>query len=232
MSPMAANITGVDFSRLIERLVPSCKFVNKYVGPSGVAHQFTCAEPRSTLSAIIAVYPEEGQATEAANRQVTMTSIGPTGREKLEHGVLILWQSPNPAGGSLLLRHGNVVIRLNHGLSWDARVTLMKRIDKDLEEGTPEITRGEITVPPTIVSVKVPQQIAPGEVVHCEMQIGGMPGAEAIFGSNSSHVIFQPGTKPGFTYYAARETGEEELQLILATPGNLISVKTLKISVR
>ena len=225
-------VVNLDFSRLIERSLPPLKLTEREVTGAGLVYSFTGPRSDEKFWAVVAVYADETLASLAAQRQVTRTSVGPSSTESSSHHDLVLWQTKDPLSGSLLLRRLNVVIRVNDGIPWSVRLRLVEQIDQALQSGGPEVIHAKEVHPPQILNVKMPARIMPGERVQGEIEVANIAAADALFGTENSNVLVTSGLKPTLSYYAPAQRAQDNIVLIISTPGNLLSKKTVTIEVK
>jgi hypothetical protein len=229
----ALLVVSVEFTRLIERHLPALKLAERTVTDAGLLYRFTCSKPGERLSAVIAVYADEPLASAAVQYQTGRTSVGPSQTETSIHHDLVLWKAgDDPASGSLLLRSANVVVRFFGDLPWSVRLHLMEQIDQALQSGGPEVTHAKEVHPPEIVNVKLPGHISPGSRVEAEIEVANIAPADALFGAGNSNVLVSGGPKPMLAYYAPPQPAHQNIVLIIATPGNLLSTKTIPVEVK
>jgi len=226
-------VVNVDFVRLIEHRMPALKLTERTVTESGLLYHFAGSQPGERLSAVIAVYADEHLASASVEHQIVRTSVGPSQVANSSHRDLVLWKAEDAAYGSLLLRRMNVVLRLfGGGLPWSTRLNLIEQVDRALQSGGPEVTHAKTVLPPEIVNVKLPDPIPRGSRVEAEIEVANIPPAEALFGADNSNVLVSAGRKPTLAYYAPSEPTHENIVLIISTPGNLLSKKTIPVDVK
>ena len=226
----ARFIVNLDFSRLVERLLPPFKLMERELTGAGVQYTFTGAKPEVKFWAVVAVHANESSASVDAQEQIARVNVAPVRKEVSAHHDLVLWQTEDPMSGSLLLRRVNAVIRINDGIPWNVRVRLVEQIDDALQHA-PEVTHAGEVHAPEIVTVKMPPQIKAGEEVHAELEVAGISPVDALFGTGTPNALITAGPKPFLTYYAPREPRQDRIVLLISTPGNLLSSKTLTVTV-
>jgi len=225
-------LVNVDFVRLIQRHLPTIKLVDRTVTEAGLLYDFAGSKPDERLSAVIAVYADATLASAAVEYQITRTSVGPSHRDKSGHHDLALWKTEDPMSGSLLLRRENVVVRFLNGIPFSVRLNLIEQIDQALQSVGPDVTLATEVHPPEIVNVKLPDHISRASRVEASIEVANVLPADALFGADNPHVLISTGPKPTLAYYAPSEPTHENIVLIISTPGNLISKKTIPVDVK
>lgn len=145
---------------------------------------------------------------------------------------LLVWKIADAQGGSVLFRRTNTVIYLSGGLPLDERLTLADRLDQALQKDIPEVRHSDSVIPPEILKVDLPSTVQARQSVTAQIEVAHIAPTEAWLGTENTNVTVKGGMKPTLTYYAPEEPGQDKIVLIISTPGNLLSKKTISIEVR
>lgn len=234
MTTVLPFVEAVDFPPLIRRLLPGSTAVRRIVTATGVSYLISRPGNRGPQSfpAQIGAFRDAKLAAEALQIKAEFMMIGATRSPEQIGDELRIFRSSAPDGGSLLFRRMNVFILLGPGIAVDERMVLARNIDAALRMDSPEIRHVSNLQTPEILAIQLPPTIHRREVAQGRIEISGANLSSVTLGSDSGAVSVQMLPVPIIIYTAPSEPMTHEFDIVLATAGNFISTKKIKIVVQ
>jgi hypothetical protein len=159
-------------------------------------------------------------------------AVGPTKQDRLIGDEVLVWETADPEGGSVLFRRTNAVIYLPGGLPLGDRLTLAERLDNAMLADTVHVEHADPVVLPEIVSINFPPIINVGQEVTCEIEVANIRPEEALFGTATENLFVERGNIPTLTYYSPDEPGQSEILLFIGSPSNQVSEFSIIIEIK
>ncbi len=234
MATVQPFVESVDFPKLMGRFLPGSKVSRRSVTATGVSYVFNRSSGSGLQSfpAQIGAFRDEKAAAEALRKNAEVMMVGPTPSPEGIGDQLMIFRAKNPTGGSLLFRRMNVFLLLGPGIAMDERLMLARNIDTALQTDVPEIKHVSNLKVPEIISIDLPPTLHPREVAQGKIEISGGNFSSVEIGSDSGAVSVKMLPVPIIIYTAPSEPTNHEFEIVLATAGNLISTKKVKIMVQ
>lgn len=251
-------ITGVDLVPLIISIMPEYELVIESslhrVYPDGVNYVFSKSkregekesqeeaklEKIRRISIRIAVFEEQERASLSLKQIIRMVSVGLTdvkGRVGDESFFYVSENASLPMTHTYIrFRRKNVVIQLGLPLELARSFEIAQKIDSELVSGTQFVTRGEKVEVPEFSLIGLPGTVKPREKVLCNLELTNKNiDPTGIFaGSNDPEVVVRLKPHSEVTYYSPKsinETGVNSFSVSVATPRNVLAVKTFTLKV-
>ena len=227
-------VEAVDFPQLILRFLPGSTATRRGISATGVSYLVSRSNGRGTqsFSAQIGVFRDEKLAGDALKRNAAFMMVGPTSSPEQIGDELLIFRSAGPESGSLLFRRMNVFVLLGPGLAMDERAVLARNIDTALQTDMSEVQHVTNLQLPEIAAVHLPATVHPRQVAEGRIDISGVGSFSITLGSDSGAVSIKMRPVPIIVYTAPSEAMQHEFELVLATAGNLISTKKIRMTVQ
>lgn len=225
-------VESLDVQSIVGRFLPEWTPAAPKVVSSGVQYILNTKQDKQRIFLKIAAFRDSSEAIGAMNYITIMTSVGP---DRIDHSIgdeTRIWGTGSNKTGPILFRRDNVFVSLSSEISSEKTLNFAQRLDSLITAGDPAVRRTAHLSMPQAEMKDPPASLAPGETVEIALHITPLPPSQALLGTDVPRVRPHPGASPSFSYHAPRESGEDTVTLLIATPGNLISRKQILMRIR
>lgn len=225
-------MSSIDLIKIIKHYYPTHNLAGRDMTQFGLEYVFVADEPPLRFLVQIAVYKNETLAHDALERLKLLMAVGPTKQDRLIGDEVLVWETADPEGGSVLFRRTNAVIYLPGGWPFGERLILAERLDKAMLADTVNVEHADSVAPPEIVSINFPPIINIGQEVTSAIEVANIQPEEALFGTATEDLFVERGRIPTLTYYSPDEPGQNEIILFIGSPSNQISKYSITIETK